>query len=366
MAKNSDSFVRHPTTQDISWVLDARNESHLNLEPPYQRKSVWTGKDRKFFLDTIFRGYPSPAIFLEKKISESGVFIYNVVDGKQRLETIFMFVDNKIKIANDFGDARLDGKKWNQLEIEQKKMFWNYQIPVEMVDFPESKVVNEIFERLNRNSRKLTRQELRHAQFDGWFIRFVEMETEDPFWKNFPLSAENRKKRMQDVQILSELLFILLEGKVIGFDQDKLDELYGKYDEFDEDDDEDIVSYNKTQEEFREQLSECKFYLNSMLCTKPEMQDFLKTNSNLYTLWAILALKAYDLPEPAKAAEQYVEFMEKVKQVAKSNGDVRQNESSSSGDYNIALQYWNNTRGASTDLKQREERIAALSEVLLG
>ena len=27
MAKNSDSFARRPTTQDISWVLDARNES---------------------------------------------------------------------------------------------------------------------------------------------------------------------------------------------------------------------------------------------------------------------------------------------------------------------------------------------------
>ena len=81
---------RRVTTQDISWFLDLFNQNQLNLDPAYQRRSVWNPKDRRFFLDTIFRGYPSPSIFLHKEIDESGRTIYAVVDGEQRLETIPM------------------------------------------------------------------------------------------------------------------------------------------------------------------------------------------------------------------------------------------------------------------------------------
>ena len=73
------------TAQDISWFLDLDNRGQLDLDPPYQRRSVWSPKDRRFFLDTIFRGYPSPSIFLHKEIID-GKTIYYVVDGKQRLK----------------------------------------------------------------------------------------------------------------------------------------------------------------------------------------------------------------------------------------------------------------------------------------
>jgi hypothetical protein len=33
---------RRVTTQDISWFLDLDNNKQLNLDPPYQRRSVWT------------------------------------------------------------------------------------------------------------------------------------------------------------------------------------------------------------------------------------------------------------------------------------------------------------------------------------
>ena len=49
---------RRGTTQDISWFIDLRDNTQINLDPPYQRRSVWTRKDRLYFLDTIFNGYP--------------------------------------------------------------------------------------------------------------------------------------------------------------------------------------------------------------------------------------------------------------------------------------------------------------------
>jgi hypothetical protein len=57
---------RRSSPQDISWFLDLRRHSQLDMDPPYQRRSVWNLKDRRFFLDTVFRGYPSPQIFLHK------------------------------------------------------------------------------------------------------------------------------------------------------------------------------------------------------------------------------------------------------------------------------------------------------------
>lgn len=117
---------RRPTTQDISWLIDLHRHNQLDLDPPYQRRSVWTRKDRQFFLDTIFRNYPSPAIFLHKTIDDAGKTTYHVVDGKQRTETILDFVDDKLRIAQDFGDTRLNGKKWSDLETEFRQIFWNY------------------------------------------------------------------------------------------------------------------------------------------------------------------------------------------------------------------------------------------------
>src|SRR5687768_3629392 len=102
---------RKPNTQDLSWFLDLNEDQRLILDPPYQRKSVWTLDERKFFLDTIFRNYPCPALFLHKVIDEQGKTTYNVVDGKQRLLTVLMFANNEISIDKEYGDANLDGKK---------------------------------------------------------------------------------------------------------------------------------------------------------------------------------------------------------------------------------------------------------------
>lgn len=36
---------RRTTTQDITWFLDLFDSQKIDLDPPYQRRSVWTRKD---------------------------------------------------------------------------------------------------------------------------------------------------------------------------------------------------------------------------------------------------------------------------------------------------------------------------------
>lgn len=179
-------MLRRSSPQDISWFLDLRRNKQINMDPPYQRRSVWNPKDRRFFLDTVFRGYPCPPVFLHKTLGANQETIYAVVDGKQRLQTLFLFVDGQVSLADDFGDDRFNGKTWQQLGQDEKTAFWDYVIPVEFLTFDvqDTRVVSQAFDRLNRNMRKLEPQELRHARWDGWFIKLVERECEAKVWKD--------------------------------------------------------------------------------------------------------------------------------------------------------------------------------------
>ena len=74
------------TVQDI---VNLYENGHLNLSPGFQRDSVWTERDRAKLVDSIMRNYPIPAIFLYRRSSD-GEIIYDVIDGKQRIESILM------------------------------------------------------------------------------------------------------------------------------------------------------------------------------------------------------------------------------------------------------------------------------------
>lgn len=351
---------RRPTTQDLTWLLDLHHNNQLDLDPPYQRRSVWTRKDKQFFLDTIFRNYPSPAIFLHKTIDDAGKATYHVVDGKQRTQTILDFIYDRIRISNDFGDIRLDGKKWSQLHGDQelKQKFWNYQITVEMIDVLEGSIVNEVFDRLNRNARKLTRQELRHAKFDGWFISEAEAEAAREEWRSLGVITTSRAKRMIDAQFISELMFVVLEQSMMGFDQDALDDLYAKYEEPSE------TSPELDQEEFQQRFSATRNYIVNMNEEEGVVSEYARGFGHFYTLWAFAAITE-DLPAPSVAAQRYKAFMQRVNTlVSQEDLDefIRKDEA---GEYTLSFTYLTNSRGASTDLGPRAERLRALKAALL-
>lgn len=352
---------RRPTTQDITWLLDLHRNKQLDLDPPYQRRSVWTRRDKQFFLDTIFRDFPSPAIFLHKSINDDGSATYHVVDGKQRLQTILDFVDDKLRIAKDFGDVRLDGKKWSELQGDQelRHHVWNYQIPVEMLDFIEGSVVNEVFDRLNRNSRKLTPQELRHAKFDGWFIATVEGQSTQEDWRKLGVVTTARARRMADSQFISELLLVLLEKRVLGFDQNALDEFYAKYD----DPQESLVDFS--EEAFMAELEAVKAYLLDLERANTAITRFAKAFGSFSTLWSVVALERPHLPPAPEAAGRYQDFMQKVERLSgEKNLDAFLRSEDAQG-FTDPWIYVTNVRGASTDLGPRQQRFDVLKSALV-
>jgi hypothetical protein len=347
--------------QVIRWFLDLYSSRQLDLNPPYQRRSVWTLRDRKFFLDTIFRNYPSPAIFLQKSIDEAlGKMIYHVVDGKQRLETIILFTQNTIAMDREYGDMRLNGKKWKNIEIDPdlKALFYGYSLPIEFIDGDNSLIINEVFDRLNRTSRKLERQELRHARYDGWFIKITEAEAEKEEWERMGVVTKARMRRMKDAQCISELLTVLVKNRITGYDQDALDDIYAEYDSPHE------TLQNFEEEDFKRNLEFTKDYILSMDAHDLAVTKFAKGFVNFYSLWAFVVLNRTHLETPETTAARYSEFMGRVAALSKER-DINKFLGDENSLYSAAYKYLINSGKNNTDPKRREARNEVLESVLV-
>lgn len=344
---------RQPTTQQITWFLDLYRSKQLDLNPPYQRKSVWSSSDRKFFLDTIFRNYPAPPIFIHRSVDDNGFTKYFVVDGKQRLETIMSFFENKLSVAVDFGDENLNGKKFRQLSTDYKRKFWDYTIVVDFIDSIDGRNIEEVFDRVNRNARNLQQQELRHARFNGWFINQVEDEADLDFWWKYKISTRARDRRMKNVQFISELFLIILDGGIVGFDQLHLDTQYAHYDEI-----EDLIEMEGFSPSlFSSDVHNIKSFIEAMNAYNGCIENFAAgSNNNFYTLWAYIYLSKPQNPQGA--ATNYLRFIELVSRITESN--IESPEFTT-----YVLDYYQNSRGASTDLGQRKARLDALTYVMI-
>jgi hypothetical protein len=89
----------------VADIFSLYDSGQLNLEPGFQRRSsIWSNRDRSKLIDSILRNYPLPSIFLYKR-SDDGRIFYDIIDGKQRIETLLMFTGKK------------RGKFWAKVEL---------------------------------------------------------------------------------------------------------------------------------------------------------------------------------------------------------------------------------------------------------
>jgi hypothetical protein len=296
--------------QTVSWFWDLYTRKILDLEPPYQRRSVWNQEYKDFFIDTVLNGYPAPAIFLYQEITSEGISKYSVIDGKQRLSTLFEFAENKFPVSETATISRLRGVFFNELEIEVKQNFWKYQFAVEYVPSDDEGIINNIFNRLNRNVSKLTPQELRHARFTGGFITTVEDLTE---WMasilpvNFPLIPAQDRKQMKDVEFVTLLLLFLEEG-VKSYRQHDLDKAFNDRDLAWEEQDEIESEFKQVIQLIKELLDSSPPHIN--LC-----KTRLKNQADFYSFFSAIAeLNRENLLNiTAEICQRIYEFMETVK-----------------------------------------------------
>ncbi|MFY9904529.1 MAG: DUF262 domain-containing protein [Terriglobales bacterium] len=86
----------HNREMKVDQIIGYFNKHKINLIPPFQRGIVWTLPTRQKLIVNMIKARPIPAIFLYKQV-EGSQFTYNILDGKQRLESLLLFVGNRHK-----------------------------------------------------------------------------------------------------------------------------------------------------------------------------------------------------------------------------------------------------------------------------
>lgn len=339
---------RETTKRSVAWFLDLRRrEGGIDLDPPYQRRSVWNQSFRDYFVDTILLNLPVPAVFLFEEIGETGSLSYAVVDGKQRLSTVFDFIDDGFPVSEDSKVERLRGSYFSEFSPEDKKeLIYSYDIPVEILPTTDEQLLDEIFQRINRNVSRLSHQELRHARFSGDFASTIDSlaeETFDLLPDRFPNIAPSSTRQMKDVEYVA-LLALLVQHGPQSTPQHYLDQIYADRDAEWED-------KRAVLRKFRRALRFARDIADSG--GPPVTQSRLKNQGDFYALFGAIAA-IDDLPSAADAAERLVAFVETI-----ADEDAREKDGQ-------AIDYYDAARSAANDPRQRRIRIEILKSVIEG
>jgi hypothetical protein len=231
--------------QSISWFQEHYKAGRLVLRPPFQRKPVWTPKQRSSLIESLLMDIPIPEVYVQVTQAEDGVEQYGVVDGQQRLRTILQFIgiernqDQEGENVNLFAlDSLPDSsvyKGWTFAEVvgEERKRFFQYEICVRLLYTDDRRVVEDVFKRLNKFTLPLKAQELRNATFHGPFAKLSEKLADDDFWAVNRIVSPAAIRRMADIEMMSDLLIGLLHGPQ-GGSAKIIDEYYEQYEEFED------------------------------------------------------------------------------------------------------------------------------------
>ncbi|MGQ0763249.1 MAG: HNH endonuclease family protein [Acidobacteriota bacterium] len=220
--KNNPTTSHKATTKSILDLQNLFKLRHLNLEPGFQRQSVWTERDRAKLIESILRNYPLPAIFLYKR-EVKGHLVFDVIDGKQRLESIFMFMG--AMRGRFWSRAQLptsDTLEWVDWTLLKRRglqhLITGYEIPVIEVDGEMGEII-DVFVRINSTGKALTQQEKRHARYyDSPFLKEAARlgrRFEDYFLTNHIFSS-GQISRMKHVELICELMLSLVQGDVLN------------------------------------------------------------------------------------------------------------------------------------------------------
>lgn len=166
--------------------------------------------------------YPVPSIFLYRREAD-GYPVYDVLDGKQRLETIFMFSRTRHFSRHGFDVRfRLDGDDsprryaWRDLKRGRRTAsYLSYKIPTVEVSGNLSDII-DLFVRINSTGKALSSSEKRHAKYyNGEFLRHAQRLARrfQRYLVQQQIIGDQQITRMKDVELVSELLAALAAGQ---------------------------------------------------------------------------------------------------------------------------------------------------------
>ena len=195
----------HVTKKDFSVFELARKykKGDLILDVSFERKLVWKERQKCELIESILMGLPLP-IFYFKQL-ENGKFV--VVDGKQRLSTLFEFLDDKFALKNlkilDFLNKKKFSDLINEFGIYQTQLE-DYQVYSHVILPPTPDgILFDIFDRVNRGGTKLNKQEIRNALYQGNGMDMIHNITKGETFERVTRIQNKKDSRMKGAYLLT-------------------------------------------------------------------------------------------------------------------------------------------------------------------
>jgi hypothetical protein len=153
------------------------DRGELDIHPEFQRFFRWDENQKSRFIESILLNIPIPPIF----VSQRNDGVWDVVDGLQRLSTIFEFMGT---LKKDTGETysplvliktthlpSLQGKKWsdsddpeNSFDVPQRLYIKRAKLYANIILKESGNLAKyELFQRINTGGSQLSEQEIRNC-----------------------------------------------------------------------------------------------------------------------------------------------------------------------------------------------------------
>ena len=201
--------------QTVFELMRKYDRNMLIINPDFQRNLVWNIEKKSKFIESVILNFPLPPWYVNQTIDGK----YIVVDGLQRTTALHEFVNNEFALRGLQALPRLNDKTFAQLQILEG----NYQTRIEdkklnlYVIKPSvpTKVVHDIFNRINTGGTILERQEVRNCIFLGEATKLLKELSEADYFRR-AIDNGVSPRRMKD----REVVLRYLAFKIFNYETD--------------------------------------------------------------------------------------------------------------------------------------------------
>ena len=211
----------HTKHYSLRQLVDMIADNEVDLAPDFQRHYVWKPRQRWNLIESLLLGIPLPSFYFNENTSG----LLQVVDGVQRLTTIFDYVNGRFKLGTVTYLHDLEDQGFNDLTAMFRRRLNSAQFVAHVID-PQTpyRVKFEIFRRINTGGSPLSAQEIRHCMSDARSRAFLKELANDESFSTATGGALTGHPRMADLEVAL---------RFVGFRLFTPDE-YAKYGSFDE------------------------------------------------------------------------------------------------------------------------------------
>ena len=204
----------YPSDPDLETLHGRWNRGELVI-PTFQRGFVWKPSQASRLIESFLMGLPVPGIFVfvRETDGDESTSEQLVVDGQQRLRSVFGFFDGKLPDGKDFSLTGVaphwEGKTFGTLDPSEQGDLRRAVLRVvnieQRVPSQGESSIYQVFERLNTGGTSLTPQEIRNSSYHGPFNDMLVDTNQNDDWRAiFGMQAPD--SRMRDVELVARFL----------------------------------------------------------------------------------------------------------------------------------------------------------------